>query len=52
MDYLALAEKTYHVIYVGIVAEAQNIIVGSSRFLLGRKVLVKVCDDIALDGDS
>ena len=49
MDDLALAEIFDDVAHVGIVAQAKNIVVGHARLLLGGKVFVEVCDDVALD---
>ena len=42
MYYFALAEKFDNVVYVGIVGEAQDIVVGDARLLLCREVLVEI----------
>ena len=51
MDDLSLTEIFDDVADVGIVAEAENVIVGDARLLLCRQILVQVCDDVALDAD-
>ena len=35
VDYLALAEITYDVVYIRVVAETQDIVIGQSSFLFG-----------------
>ena len=49
MHYLAFAKEFYRIAHVGIVCQTQNVVVSGSRFLLCRKVLVKVGQNIALD---
>ena len=44
MDDLPLTQETNHVIYVGIVREPENVIVGGARLLLGGKVLGEIGD--------
>ena len=51
MHDLALAEEFDHVVDVGVVGQAQDIVVGRARLLLGGEVLVKIGEDIALDAD-
>ena len=48
---LALAEEFDGVADVGIVDEAQDIVVGDARLLFGGEVLVEVGEHIALDGE-
>ena len=52
MDDLPLAQEADNVVYVGIIREPENIIVGSARLLLGGKVLCEIGDHIAADGDA
>ena len=46
---LALAEIFYGISYVGIVAEAEDVVVGDSCLLLGGQILMEVGDDVPLD---
>ena len=52
MDDLPLTQKSNHVIYVGIVREPENVIVGGTRLLFGGKVLGEIGDHIAADADA
>ena len=51
VDDLALAEEFYNVVDVGVVREAEDIIIGYARLLLGGEVLYEVAIRIALWGD-
>ena len=51
MDDLSLTEIFDDVADVGIVAQAEDIVVGHARLLFCRQILVQVCDDVALDAD-
>ena len=44
MDDLPLTQESNHVIYVGIVREPENVIVGGARLLFGGKVLGEIGD--------
>ena len=48
MDYLALAEEFDNVVFVGVVGEPEDIIVGDSSLLLCREILVEVGERISL----
>lgn len=50
MDYFPLPQELYDVVYVWIVAEPQDIVIGRARLLLCRHVLGKVGDHVALHG--
>ena len=50
MDDLPLAQELYDVVYVWIVAEPQDVVIGRARLLLCRHVLGKVGDHVALHG--
>ena len=50
MDYLTLAEEFDSVVDVGVVGEAKDIVVGDTRLLLCREVLLKIGDAIPLRG--
>ena len=52
VDYLALAEITYDVVYIRVVAETQDIVIGQSSFLFGGHVLVEVGNDVSGHGHS
>ena len=52
MDYLALAEELYGVVDVGIVGEAQDVVVGDAGLLLCGEVLLEIGDVVSLRGDS
>lgn len=47
MDDLPLPEETDDVIYIGVVGQPQNVVVGEPGLLLGSQVLGQVGDDIA-----
>ena len=46
MDNLPLPQITDHVCHIRIVAEAQDIIVGDSGFLLGSQIFVQICQNV------
>lgn len=46
--YLALSEEFHHIVHVGVVGEAENIVIGGAGFLLCRQVLHNVGDRVAL----
>ena len=48
----SLAEEFDGVAYVGIVDEAEDVIVGHARLLFGGEVLVEIGEHIALDGEG
>ena len=48
VDYLALAEEPDNVVYVGVIAKTQDIVVGDSCLLLCCKILVEVGEGISL----
>lgn len=50
MDYFPLPQELYDVVYVWIVAEPQDVVIGRARLLLCRHVLGKVGDHVALHG--
>ena len=50
MDDLPLPQELYDVVYVWIVAEPQDVVIGRARLLLCRHVLGKVGDHVALHG--
>ena len=50
MDDLPLAQELYGIVYVRIIAEPQDIVIGRARFLLRRHILGKVGYNVALDG--
>ena len=50
MNYFALAEEFYDVVYVGVIGEAEDVIVGDARLLLCREVLVEVGKRVSLRG--
>ena len=50
MDYFPLPQELYDVVYVRIIAEPQDIVIGRARLLLCRHVLGKVGDHVALHG--
>ena len=52
MHDLALAKVLDGVSDVGVIHQAQNVVVGGSRLLLCCQVLVEVGDDVSLDGDG
>jgi len=52
VDYLALAEELDDVVDVGVVGEAEDVVVGDARLLLCGEVLLEVGDVISLGGDS
>ena len=47
MHNLALSEESYRVLNIVVVAESENVVVGRARFLLSRKVFVKVGNRVA-----
>ena len=51
MDYLALAEELYGVVDVGVVGEAQDVVVGDASLLLCGEVLLEIGNVISLRGD-
>ena len=49
MDDLALPQEANHVIYVRVVGQAEDVVVGEAGFLFRRQILGQVGDDIAGD---
>lgn len=52
VDDLALAQEADDVADVGVVAEAEDVVIGNAGLLLGGHVLGQVCYDVALDADA
>lgn len=52
MDYLPLAQELDNVVYVRVIAEAQDVIVGDAGFLLCRQILRQISDQVALTGHT
>lgn len=52
VDNFPLAEEANHVVDIGIVAQAENIVVCDPRLLLGGQILGEVGDGIAFDADA
>ena len=50
MDDLALAEEFDDVVDVGVVGEAENVVVHCSCLLLGGEVLVDLCEGVLFRG--
>lgn len=42
MDDLAFSEKLYDLVHIGIVAEAENVVIGSSRLLFRRHIVYEI----------
>ena len=51
MHDLAFAKELYGVSDVGVINEAEEVIVGHSRLLLGGEILVKIGKNVALNAD-
>ena len=49
VDHLTFPEKAYDIIYIGIVGQTKNVIVGYAGLLLCGQILCQVGDDVALD---
>ncbi len=52
VDYLPLAQELDNVVYVRVIAEAQDVIVGDAGFLLCRQILRQISDQVALTGHT
>ena len=48
MHYLTLSEEADRVAHIGVVCEAEDVVVGGASLLLGSHILVQVGDDVAL----
>lgn len=42
MYYLALTKKFYYLVYIGVIRQTQNVVIGCACFLLRRKIFRKV----------
>ena len=51
MHYFTFTQEFYHIAYVRIVADSEDVVIGSSGFLLRRKIFVNIGERIgfALD---
>lgn len=51
MHNLTLSEEFYRVAYIRVVDKPEQVVIGNTRFLLCRQVLVKIRQNIPLDTD-